>query len=42
MTSNTLKNNLLQIYVFEHVFHAMIGIGEQEQPTTEINVKQMP
>ena len=36
-----LKKNLLQIYVFEHVSPAMINIGEQEQPTTEINIKQI-
>ena len=36
-----LKENLLQIYVFEHVSHAMINIGEQEQPTTKINIKQI-
>lgn len=40
-TFKHLKNNLLQIYVFEHVSHAMINIGEQEQPTTIINIKQI-
>lgn len=40
-TPSSTSDNLLQIYVFEHVSHAMINIGEQEQPTTIINIKQI-